>query len=168
MNRLSWLALLLALWIWAPAWAYQDPVSGLTFTDPPKWARKTNPPGAKVRFYKPGGGGVQATLGYQHVDLGEVDALSREEILSVTRKVAGSVKDYKLLGSRKYSTTGSQVLEGHLMTYLGSRDGQRLQTTQVFLLRAGRLHLFTLISSPDQHGKLREVLEQTLSSIQVE
>ena len=160
--------LILIAFLCTPGWAYEDPVSGITFTDPPKWARKTNPPGAKVRFYKSHQGGVQATLGYQHVDLGEVESLEREEMLAVTRKVAGSVKDYKLLGSRSYRTRGSQILEGHLMTYLGSRDGHRLQTTQVYLLRSGRLHLFTLISSPDHHAKLRKVLEQTLSTVQVD
>lgn len=164
--RVRILGLLLVLCL--PALAYQDPASGLTFADPAKWARKTDEPGAAVRYYLKNAGGVQATLGYQHVDLGEVDALQREEMLAVTRKLAGSVRDYRLLGQRPYRTSGPQVLEGHLLTYLGTREGHRLQTTQVFLVRAGRLHLFTLISEPKQHAKLRKVLEKTLSTLEAD
>lgn len=145
-----------------PVLAYEGD-DGIRFRDPGKWEKKLGVEGSQVLYYAPKAPGPRATLGYTTSELGEVESLQREEVLAVTRRLAREVEEYKMVGSKAVKYGG---IEGHLVSYRGKKKKTQLQSTQVFLVYGGKLHLFTLVSSPSQHAKFRKTLDGVLSSLE--
>ncbi|MBI3925102.1 MAG: DcrB-related protein [Armatimonadetes bacterium] len=146
-----------------PAAAWEDTAVGIRFAAPRRWEARQKDPGARVRFVAPAAPGLRSNIGFQIVDLDPSQPLDEQQILTVARRLASDLQDYRMLGSKAVSVAG---LDGHRLSYRAVVKGKPIQATQVFAVRAGRLLLFTLTTEPDKHPAGRTVLDSMLSSIE--
>lgn len=157
---MRWLLLLLLA---LPVLGFEAKEVSLAFTNPPGWEeRSTGKQGSLVTFAAPKTPAVRSTLDVAVTEMGQVEELRREDALGVVRHLAGQLENFQLLGSKETSVAG---MKAQRISYK-ARSGQTiLQTTQVFLVRSGRLYLFTLTTSPEQHAEHARVLDALLKSV---
>ncbi len=153
--------LLLLLLLTHAAFGYFEPIVGLTFTEPKGWktARSEGEQRWEIASTDPAGWGQ---IALRTTELGETESLSREQILEITRKLAANLQGFALLGTKPVQLGG---LPAHLLSYTATSGRIRLQTTQVFAVRAGRLVLLSLTSPPSNHKERRKVFDRVLDSV---
>lgn len=157
---IRWLVLLLLV---VPAWAFEAPEVNLAFTSPPGWEqRSTGKDGSLVAFSAPKTPAVRSTLDVAVTEMGQVEELRRQDALGVVRHLAGQLENFQLLGSKETRVAG---LKAQRITYKARSGKSILQSTQVFTVRNGRLYLFTLTTSPEQHAAHTKVLNAVLESV---
>lgn len=155
--------LLVLLLVMAPALAFEAPEVNLAFTNPAGWEqRTTGEEGSLVLFAAPKSPAVRSTLEVAVTEMGQVEELRRQDALGVVRHLAGQLENFELLGSKETRVAG---MKAQRITYKARSGKTILQTTQVFLVRNGRLYLFTLTSSPEQHAAQAKVLNGVLESV---
>lgn len=159
------LLLILFVVLSASGLAYENQEAGVRFQEPQGWEARSGPKevGAAVRFYAPEAPGPRGSLGFSFRELGDVETLTRAEVLSVARQLAAELEDYKMLGTKTVEVAG---VPAHLVSFRARRDTFELRTTQVFLVRSGALYVFTLITDPDDHDAQRQRLDHVLASLQ--
>jgi len=143
------------------ALGYFEPIVGLTFSEPKGWkaARSEGEQRFEISSTDPAG---WAQIALRTTELGETEKLTREQVLEITRKLAGNLQNFALLGTKSVELGG---VPGHLLSYTATSGRIRLQTTQVFAVRAGRLVLLSLTSPPTNHKERRKVFDKVLASV---
>ncbi len=157
---MRWLLVLLLL---APGLAFEAQEVQLAFTNPAGWEqRPAAKEGGLVLFVAPKTPAVRSTLEVSVTEMGQVEELRRQDALGVVRHLAGKLENFDLLGSKETKVAG---MKAQRITYKARSGKTILQTTQVFLVRSGRLYLFTLTTSPEQHAGHSKVLNRVLESV---
>ncbi len=157
---MRWLLVLLLL---APGLAFEAPEVQLAFTNPAGWEQRAAPKeGGLVLFAAPKTPAVRSTLDVSVTEMGQVEELRRQDALGVVRHLAGKLENFDLLGSKETKVAG---MKAQRITYKARSGKSILQTTQVFGVRSGRLYLFTLTTSPEQHAAHSRVLNKVLESV---
>ena len=157
---IRWLLLLLLV---LPALGFESKEANLAFTSPAGWQeRSTGKEGSLVAFSGPKTPGVRSTLEVAVTEMGQIEELRRQDALGVVRHLAGQLENFEMLGSKEATVAG---VKAQRITYQARSGKTILQTTQVFMVRNGRLYLFTVTTSPEQHAEHVKVLNAVLDTV---
>lgn len=148
----------------AQAWSSQR--LGLTFRDPSGWkVYDVNQADAVIRYIAPSSPGLRSLISLNIKELEAADsqlAVEAEHIDGVVAALKQQGKDVQILGSRDSELSG---IKAHRLAFIGKHGKYKVRVTQVMCICSGKLYVFVLSSSPENHAKVLPVFEKMLKSV---
>lgn len=140
-----------ALLMSAPARAWGDADSAVSFDDPKGWNAVEPKPGSLAAYVSPRVPGRRAVISLTSVKLEDVDGDGSldDDVFRYTEEVSGRFDHFKKIGEADVRVGGHSA---HRLTFRAQKDKHHMQVTSVMVIDGLKAYMFIYSSNPKTYN----------------